>query len=123
MRRVPLKQPNLFRNIFLFAVMFFVIQANAAVVMNGGNNIGAGYRQSVNQELYSYKKLDNAENQKNSLIKQPKIAEPAIAGINSGDSNDSNSSVVYVLKKHIKNQLGGSPHQNQMLKQYLGKNY
>ena len=118
-----MKQPNLFRNTFLLAAMFFVVQANAAVVMNSGNTIVANSRQTVNQDLYSYNKSDNGENHQNSLIKQPKIAEPAIAGINSGDSDASNSGIVYVLNKHAKNQLGGSPHQNQIIKQYLGKNY
>lgn len=118
-----MKRPNLFRNSIFLAVLFFVMHANAAVVMSAGNNLGPGYRQSVNQDLYSYKKLNNDESQQKSLIKQPKISEPAIAGINSGDSDSSNNGIVYVLKKHAENQFGGSPHQNQMLKRYLGKNY
>jgi len=118
-----LKRPNVFRNSMFLAVLFFVMHANAAVMMSAGNNLGPGYRQSVNQDLYSYKKLDNDSNQQNTLIKQPKISEPPIAGINSGDSDSSNNGTVYVLKKYAKNQLGGSPHQNQMLKRYLGKNY
>ena len=118
-----MKRPSLFRNSIFLAVLFFVMHANAAVVMSATNNLSPAYGQSVNQDLYSYKKLDNDANQQNTLIKQPKISEPAIAGINSADSDRSNNGTVYVLKKHAKNQLGGSPHQNQMLKRYLGKNY
>ncbi len=105
------------------AVLFFAVNAQAAIVMNSDGNIGAGYHPSDHQEVYPYPKTAVRHQSQDHVAKQPNMAEPAIAGISQGHTDDNHHGIIYRLKKNPKNSLGGSAHQNRLLKQYLGKNY
>lgn len=118
-----MKRINPLKIVYSAVILFFVVNAQAAIVISSDGTIGAGYHPSVHQDGYVYPKTAVRHRPQHHATKQPNIAEPAIAGISQDPTDDNPHGVVYRLKKKQKNPLGGSVHQNRLLKQYLGKNY
>ncbi len=113
---------NILKVVLPLSLLIGITSLNAAVIAPSTNNYLNSARKMMGQEESEYRGLSSKEN--NDPVKQPKIAESDIAGIsNSTLSKADQNGTVYRLKRTAKNTLGGSLHQSQLLKQFLGRNY